>query len=88
MGAGPADRGAGRLSLVRAQIVENDDVAAGQGGSEELLDIVSEQHPIHRAVEDARRLDPVAAQGGDGRAAMAGRRWQGGDGRAAMAGRR
>ena len=32
----------GRLALVRAQIIENDDVAAGQGRRQELLDISGE----------------------------------------------
>ena len=61
MGAGLADRGAGGLALVRAQIVENDDVAARQGRSEKLFDIGGEQRAVDRSVEDARRLDAVTA---------------------------
>lgn len=53
------------LSLVAAEIVEDDDVALGERGHEDLLDIEGEELAVDRPVDDPRRIDTVAAQGGD-----------------------
>jgi hypothetical protein len=62
-GAGGPDRGADRLAFVAAQIVENDDVPWLEGGDEDLVDIGGEAGSVDRPVEDAGRVDAVAAQG-------------------------
>ena len=46
MRARSADRLADRLSFVRAEIVENDDVAGSKRRDEGLLDISEEAHEI------------------------------------------
>jgi hypothetical protein len=48
---------------VATQIVHDDDISGGQGGDEELVDIGSKACAVDRPVDDAGRLDPVAAQG-------------------------
>src|SRR5450432_1599731 len=53
-----------RLSLVGAEIVEDDDVARLEGRGEELFDIGAEAFAVDGAVEQAGRIDPVIAQGG------------------------
>lgn len=58
-----ADGGA----LVAGEIVHDDDVAGGQCGHEELLDPLGKARAVDRLIEDARRVDPVATQGGDER---------------------
>jgi hypothetical protein len=62
-GAGGPDRGADRLAFVAAQIVENDNVPWLEGGDEDLVDIGGEAGSVDRPVEDAGRVDAVAAQG-------------------------
>jgi len=64
-GAGGADRLSRRLCFVRAQIVEDDDVARLERGDEELFDIGEEALAVDGAVEQARRVDAVVAQGGE-----------------------
>ena len=51
--------------LVAAQIIENNDVAWGQGRREHLLDIGCEQLAIDWTVDHPGRLDAVVPQGGD-----------------------
>jgi hypothetical protein len=56
------DGGATRLSFVRSEIVEDDNVVAFERGNQELLDIREKQFAIDGAVEQTRRFDPIAAQ--------------------------
>lgn len=51
----------GALVLVEADIVENDDIAGRQFGSELRFDIVFEDGAIHRRVDDPRRDKAVAS---------------------------
>lgn len=60
--SGPADGLSNRLSLVRAEIVHDDDVAGRERGNENLLDIGCEASSVDGAVEHAGRIDAVAAQ--------------------------
>lgn len=63
-GAGGPDGFADGRAFVAAQIVHDDDVAGQEGRHEELLDIGSEGLAVDRAIEDARRVDPVMAERG------------------------
>ncbi len=67
LGAGGADGAADGLAFVAAEIVHDDDVAGLERRDEELLDIGAEALAVDRPVEDAGRIDPVAAQGPPGR---------------------
>lgn len=49
---------------MRAEIVEDDDIACFEGGHEELLDIGQKADAIDWAVEHGGGVDPVAAQSG------------------------
>ena len=49
--------------LVGAEIVHDDDVTGFEHGHELLLDIGPEALAVDRSIEDARRRQPVAAQG-------------------------
>lgn len=60
-----ADRLARGPAFVRAEIVEDDDVALFEGRGEYLFDVGGEQDPVDRSVDDAGRIDPVMPQGGD-----------------------
>ena len=62
----PAARMASRtaFAFVASQIVERDDVSWPQRRDETLLDIGEEPRAIDRAVKDAWRFDPAAAQRG------------------------
>lgn len=57
-------RGAHALAFMRAQVVEDDDVARLERGNEELFDIGAEALAVDRAVEQTRRFDTVVAQSG------------------------
>jgi len=59
-----ADGATDGRAFVASEIVHDDDVAWVEGGHEDLLDIGGEAAPVDRAVDDARRVDAVAAQGG------------------------
>jgi hypothetical protein len=50
------------LSLVRAEIVEDDDVAWLEGRDEELLDIGAKAFAVDGSVEQAGRINPIVAQ--------------------------
>jgi hypothetical protein len=63
-GADIADRLARRLSFVRAEVVENHDVARLQRRDEELFDIGAEALAIDGPVEQAGRFDAVIAERG------------------------
>jgi hypothetical protein len=60
-----ADRFAHRPSFVGAEIVEDHDVARLQRRHEELFDIGVEALAVDGPVEQAGRIDAVAAQGGE-----------------------
>jgi hypothetical protein len=64
VGAGVADGAADQLSLVAAEIVEQDDIADPQGRNKKLDDPGEEERSIDRAVDDAGSDDAVAAQPG------------------------
>src|SRR6202044_3657861 len=53
-----------RLSLVGAEIVEDDDVARLEGWREELSDIGAEAFAVDGSVEQAGRIDAVIAKSG------------------------
>jgi hypothetical protein len=48
------------LSLVAAEIVDDDDIAGLERRHQYLLDIGEEAFPVDRAVDDARRVDTIA----------------------------
>jgi hypothetical protein len=50
------------VALVGRQVVHDHDVAVGQGGGEDLLDIGLEGVAVHRTVENPRGHEAVAAQ--------------------------
>ena len=60
--AGGLDGCAHRLSLVRPEIVENDDVVALERWDKELLDIGEKPLAIDGSVEQAGRFDPVVTE--------------------------
>ena len=64
---GCADRLTDGGAFVAGQIIHDHDVAWCQCGHEELLDPFGEAGSIDRLIENARSIDPVAAQGGDER---------------------
>src|SRR5437763_17031702 len=47
-----------------AEIVHDDDISGGQRGYQELLDISAKAEAVDRSVDDAGRVDPIAAQCG------------------------
>ncbi len=59
------DGGSGGLAFVRAEVVEDDDVAFGQRGSENLRDVCCENICVDRPVDHPRGVDAVVAQGGN-----------------------
>jgi len=65
MGADRPDGAAGGLSLVACEVVEDDDVAFGEGRPENLLDVEGEELAVDRAVDDPGCVDAIASQGGD-----------------------
>lgn len=60
-----ADRGAHGPALVAAEVVDNEDISRRERRGQDLLDIGGECLAVDRTVEDAWRVDPVGAQGGD-----------------------
>ena len=59
------DGGADGGVLVAGEVVEDDNVAGCQCRAKLLLDPGGEACSVDRLIEDAGRIDPVAAQGGD-----------------------
>lgn len=51
-------------SLVRAQVVHDDDIAGRQSWEQKLLYPVAKELSVYGAVDDARRGDGIMAQGG------------------------
>jgi hypothetical protein len=68
--SGGSDRLPHRFPLVRAEVVEDHDVAGFQRRDEELFDIGEEALAIDGAVEQAGRVDAVVAQGGEERCGL------------------
>src|SRR6185437_13206684 len=62
--AGSADGPPDGLSLVAAEIVDNDDVAGPERGHQELLDISQEAFAVDRPVDHAGSIDAIMAQRG------------------------
>ena len=75
-GAALFDDGDRLLAFVARKIVEDHDIAGPEGGSEELADILSEDRPVHRLIDDEGGDDPVGSEAGDesGDLPMPGRR--------------
>src|SRR3546814_16054934 len=65
LGLGGTDGLADSWTFVAGEVVHDDDVARCEGGHEELLDTFGKAGPVDRLIEDARCIDPVAAQRGD-----------------------
>src|SRR5579885_2459291 len=65
LGAGRADGQAHRPPLVAAEVIHHDDVAWPQARDEDLLDIETEPLAVDRAVEQPRRLEAIATEGGE-----------------------
>lgn len=57
-----SDRLSGCLALVRAQIVQDDDISLLEGRSENLFDICGEHFPVDRTIDDEGRVDSVMAE--------------------------
>jgi len=64
---GPLRRGqlTHHRAFVRAEIVENDDIARFQGSDELGFDVGLESPAVDRPVENPWRLDAIVPQGGD-----------------------
>lgn len=65
LGLGGADGLADSWAFVAGEVVHDHDVARCEGGHEELLDPFGKAGPVDRLIEDAWRINPVAAQRGD-----------------------
>ena len=61
-GAGGSDRLPHGLAFVRAEIVGHDDIVWLEGRNQERRDVGEEALAVDRAVEETRRLDPIAAR--------------------------
>jgi hypothetical protein len=59
--AGGSDGLANGLALVRAEIVDDDDVARFERGHEDLLDVLEEALAIDGSVDKPRCGDPIVA---------------------------
>ena len=64
LGAGGADGLPNRLTLVRAEIVDDDDVSRLERGHEDLLDVLEEVLAIDGSVDEPRCSDPIVTQSG------------------------
>ena len=62
--ADAADCAADGRPFVAGEVIHDHDVARRESGHEELFDILKEARPVDRLIENAWRIDPVAAQGG------------------------
>ncbi len=59
-----ADGDSHGLTLVTAQVIDDDDVAGFEGGDEKLLHIGREADGVDGAIEDRRSVDPVVSKSG------------------------
>ena len=75
LGAGLADCPPNRLSPVTPEIIHDHDVAGGEAGDQEIIDVGQEALAVDRAVEQAGRLDPVMSEGGDERHRLPATEW-------------
>jgi len=66
-GPGAADGAAYGVASVAAEIVHDNDVARSERWHQDLLGVGEETHAIDRAVEHARRGDPIVTQRGEER---------------------
>jgi hypothetical protein len=57
------DSASRRLAFVAAEIVEDHDIAFGEGGSQYLLDVEGEEFPVDGAIDDPRGIDTIDPQG-------------------------
>ncbi len=64
MGACRANGGSNGLTLVAAQVIDDDNVAGFEGGNEKLLHIGGEADGVDGTIEDRRGVDPVMAKSG------------------------
>ena len=64
MRPGLANGRADCVSLMAAQVIDDDDIAGLQDGNQCLFDIGTELDPVDRAVEQDRGVDPVMTQRG------------------------
>ena len=64
-GAGRFDGVLHRLSFVRSQIVKHDEIVGLESWGQEMLDICGKTLAVDRPVDEAPRLDAVAAQDGE-----------------------
>ena len=55
------------LALMRAEVVQDDDVARPEHGNEDLVDVEPERLPVDGPVQQPGRVDPVVPQGGQER---------------------
>ena len=81
-----ADELAHGSASVAAEIVQDDDVAGTKGRQENLFDVDPEAHAIDWSLDEPWRIDPVMAQGRQGRSWFSsghGRLWRGACARAA-----
>ena len=62
LGAGGTNGAAHGCRLMAAEVVDDDDVAGSEGRYEALFDIGKEDLAVDRPVDDAWRIDPIAAQ--------------------------
>src|SRR3546814_8343869 len=62
-GAGGADRIAYDAGLMAAEIVHDDDISRLEAGDQLLANLGQEAFAVDRTIEDARRGEPIAAQG-------------------------
>lgn len=58
-----SDGSADGLALVASQIVHDHNVAGGERGDEELLDVGGEAFAVDRTIDHQRGIDPVMTQG-------------------------
>src|SRR3546814_13786240 len=65
LGLGGTNGLADSWTFVAGEVVHDDDVARCEGGHEELLDPFGQAGPVERLIEDARGIEPAAAQRDD-----------------------
>ena len=64
-GASGPDYGPHGGLLVAGEVVHDDDITRAKRRAQFLLDPLGEGRPVDRLIEHERRIDPVAAQGGN-----------------------